>query len=298
MKRVTAIIFILVLISGCSFSKVYTDAIEQTEEHLKTEEFNEALKSIQIALNEKEEDDVALNIESGLLKYRELKKQEEKRDWESVSNVIDSFGTLDSVHPKLKKQVDEINKLMLEQVNLETQLSDDLAKIKSDLDNDLFEDADLLLINLETNKEFDFAQEKILSTRKNYEKQLEVFKKVERELERKKEMEALLLRHKKKLTEAEKKEAKLKQREQSEKSLQALNETEAAYDGVLNEVYQSIIKESPEKEDSLRDIQRQWLLEYEKELYEVRYNSDDYKAIEFSIKTKKERIKELLNEYY
>ncbi len=301
MKRVTAILFVLMLISGCSFSKVYTDAIEETEEHLNNEEFDQALESVEIALNEKEDDDVALNIESGLLKYQELKKQQAKRNWGNVSDVINSFGTLDSVHPKLKKQVDEINKVMLEQVNLETQLSDGLEQVKSNLDNDLFEEADSLLVKFETDEAFKFGEAEISSARENYEQKFKAFKKEEKKADREKELKELSLEHEKKLTEAEKKESKMKKVKKDHKSdkiLQTLNETEAAYDKVLNEVYQSIIKEFPKEEETLREIQREWLHNYEEEIYEVRYKSGEYKAIEFSIQTKKKRTKELLNEYF
>src|SRR5699024_634867 len=250
---VTAIIFLLLIISGCSFSKVYTDAIEETEEHLNNEEFDQALESVEIALNEKEDDDVALNIESGLLKYQKLINYKEQRNWEETEEVINSFGTLDSVHPKLKKQVDKINKEMLEQIELERQLENDLKKAKTKLNNDQLDEANAILERLE-----------------KYEKEL---------------------------TELETKTSKIKQKNKEDQSFNRLNEVEKDYDDLLNEVYQKIIKELPKKEEELREIQREWLVNFESKLYEVRYNSGDYKAVEYSIKNKKKRINELLNNY-
>ena len=290
MKRVTAIIFLLLIISGCSFSKVYTDAIEETEEHLNNEEFDQALESVEIALNEKEDDDVALNIESGLLKYQKLINYKEQRNWEETEEVINSFGTLDSVHPKLKKQVDKINKEMLEQIELERQLENDLKKAKTKLNNDQFDEADALLEGLESNASFKFADEKIKLVRENYDEKYKSFKKDEKKAE-------LLSKYEKELTELETKTSKIKQKNKEDQSFNRLNDVEKDYDDLLNEVYQKIIKELPKKEEELREIQREWLVNFESKLYEVRYNSGDYKAVEYSIKNKKKRINELLNNY-
>lgn len=300
LKRVTIVLFVLILVAGCSFSKVYTDAIEETEEHLNNEEFDQALKTVKIALNEKKEDDVALNIKSGLLKYKELTQQQEKRNWENVTDVINSFGTLDSVHPKLKKQVDEINKQMLIETNLETELAEGLEQVKSDLDNSLFEEANTLLNSFETNEEFKFAEKEINIARKEYDQQFETFKEKEKTADRNKELKELSVKYEKKLTKTQKMEDNmkvLKKGDSSEKFIQALVDTEVAYDKILNQIYKLIIKEYPKEEDKIREEQRTWLSNYEEDVNEIRYKSGEYDAMEFSVQSKKERTKKLLNEY-
>lgn len=301
MKRIITVFLIIILFSGCSFSKVYTDAIEQTEEHLVNEEFNQAYESIQIALEEKPEDNVALNIETGLLKYQELKKYKEKRDWDKVSDIINSFGTLDSVHPKLKKEIDETKKIMLEQVSLEKQVTDSLAEIKSYLDEDLYEEADNHLAKLEQNKDYEFAKTEIASMREQYVELYKKFKKEEKIAEKKEQLNKLLLKFKAELDEADKIKSKMKnikKKNEYNDTLQALNETEKAYDDVLNNVYQSIIKEFPKKEESLREVQREWLVSYEAEIQDIGYRINELEALDRSINLKEERTKELLAEFF
>lgn len=301
LKRIITVFFIIAIVSGCSFGKVYTDAIEQTDEYLANEQFDEAYKSIQVALEEKPEDDVALNIQSGLLKYQEFEKYKETRDWDNVSKVIDSFGTLDSVHPKLKKQVDEIKKYMVEQVNLENQVSNNLEKIESNIDDHLFEEADTILRELEEDENVGYAKEEVTSMREQYEAEHKKFKEEEKKVKRKEKLDNLLLGYEKEMVEAEKNEKKMneiKKREQEDQTLLALNKTETAYDDILNEVYQTIIKEFPKKENKLREVQREWLINYEDEVLDARYNYGEKKELETSIKIKKERTKELLADYF
>src|SRR5699024_748098 len=84
----------------------------------------------------------------------------------------------DSVHPKLKKQVDKINKEMLEQIELERQLENDLKKAKTKLNNDQFDEADALLEGLESNASFKFADEKIKLVLENYDEKYIYLKKI------------------------------------------------------------------------------------------------------------------------
>ena len=292
---------IIILISGCSFSKVYTDAIEQTEEHLVNEQFDKAYDSIQVALNEKPEDNVALNIETGLLKYQELEKLKEKREWDKVSDVIDSFGTLDSVHPKLKKEIDETKKIMIEQVNLEKQTENKLSQIQSNIDDDLYDEANILLKELEENGEIGFAKPEVVSMREIYTKSLNEFKDEEKLAKKKEKLDNLLSEYENELTKTEKSKNKLKdikKKNQYDITLQALIETEEAYDEVLNKVYQSIIKEFPKEEESLREVQREWLANYETEIQNIRYLFNELEALEKSITLKEKRTKELLTEYF
>ena len=295
------VFFILTIVSGCSFGKVYTDAIEQTDEYLVNEQFDKAFESIQIALDEKPEDDVALNIESGLLKYKELEKYKEKREWAKVSEVINSFGTLDSVHPKLKKQVDETKKYMTEQVNLEEQISEDVTNIKASIDNNKFEEADIILSELETNSEIEFAREDIISIREEYNRAYAKYIEEEKKAKRKQQLDNILLKFEKKLVEAETLEKELEKHKKlnnQEKSIQALNKIEITYDDLLNDVYQTIIEEFPKKEEKLREVQREWLANYENERLNTRCNHGDIKELEASVRLKKERTKELLSEYF
>lgn len=295
------VFFILTIVSGCSFGKVYTDAIEQTDEYLVNEQFDKAYESIQIALDEKPEDDVALNIESGLLKYKELEKYKEKREWDKVSEVINSFGTLDSVHPKLKKQVDETKKYMTEQVNLEEQISEDVTNIKASIDNNMFEEADIILSELETNSEIEFAREDIISIREEYNRAYAKYIEEEKKAKRKQQLDNILLKFEKKLVEAETLEKELEKHKKlnnQEKPIQALNKIEITYDDLLNDVYQTIIEEFPKKEEKLREVQREWLANYENERINTRYNHGDIKELEASVRLKKERTKELLSEYF
>ncbi len=301
MKRIITVFLIIILVSGCSFSKVYTDAIEETENHLVNEEFDQAYDSIQVALNEKPEDNVALNIETGLLKYQELEKFKEKRDWDKVSDVIDSFGTLDSVHPKLKKEIDETKKVMIEQVNLEKQVTNKLSEIQANIDDDLYDEANILLKELEENKEIEFAKAEVVSMREVYTKSYKKFEEEEKLAKKKKKLDTLLLKYESDLTKAEKSKNKLKdikKENQYDSILQALNETEEVYDEILNKVYQSIIKEFPKEEDSLRTVQREWLANYEAEIQNIRYQFNELEALEKSIKLKEARTKELLTKYF
>lgn len=301
MKRIITVFLIIILVSGCSFSKVYTDAIEQTENHLVNEEFDQAYDSIQVALNEKPEDNVALNIETGLLKYQELEKFKEKREWDKVSDVIDSFGTLDSVHPKLKKEIDETKKIMIEQVNLEKQVINKLSEIQANIDDDLYDEANILLKELEENKEIEFAKTEVVSMREIYTKSYKKYEEEEKLAKKKKKLDNLLLEYESDLTKAEKSKNKLndiKKENQYDSTLQASNETEKAYDEVLNKVYQSIIKEFPKEEDNLREVQREWLANYEAEIQNTRYQFNELEALEKSIKLKEARTKELLTEYF
>src|SRR5699024_3428348 len=131
-------------------------------------------------------------------------------------------------------------------------------------------EADALLEGLESNTSFKFADEKIKLVRENYDEKYKSFKKDEKKAE-------LLSKYEKELTELETKTSKIKQKNKEDQSTNRLNDVE--------------------KEEELREIQREWLVNFESKLYEVRYNSGDYKAVEYSIKNKKKRINELLNNY-
>ncbi len=294
LKRLIPVFIVFAIISGCSFSKDYTDAIKQTDEYLENEQFDQAYDSIQRALKEKPEDDVALNIESGLLKYQKLLEYQEKREWEEVSNVITSFGTLDSVHPKLKKQVDQVKKNMLEQTKLEKKVTNNLEEIKSLIDKNLYEDADNLLVELEDNKDINFANKEIKQMRELYNKQYEQYKIDEKEAKRKEKLDKLLLRYESDIIKVE----KIEKENESNDSIAMLTKIEKRYDDVLNEVYQSIIKEFKDEEEELRSVQREWLANYENEMREKRNINGDKQALKYSIKAKKERTQELLNKYF
>lgn len=294
LKRLVSVIILFAIISGCSFSEDYTDAIKQTDEYLENEQFDKAHDSIQRALEEKPEDDVALNIESGLLKYQKLLKYQEKREWEEVSNVINSFGTLDSVHPKLKKQVDQVKKNMSEQTKLEKKVTNNLEKINSLITKNLYEDADKLLVELEDNEDINFANKEIKQMRELYDKQYKQYKVDEKEAKRKEELDNLLLRYESDIIKAE----KLEKENQSNNSIAMLAKIEESYDDVLNEVYQSIIKEFKDEEEELRNIQREWLTNYEDKMRAKQNINGDKKALKYSIKAKKERTQELLNKYF
>lgn len=67
---------------------------------------------------------------------------------------------------------------------------------------------------------------------------------------------------------------------------------------MLNEVYQSIIKEFKDEEEELRSVQREWLANYENEMREKRNLNGNKQALKYSIKAKKERTQELLNKYF
>ena len=77
-----------------------------------------------------------------------------------------------------------------------------------------------------------------------------------------------------------------------------ITKIEKKYDDVLNEVYQSIIKEFKDEEEELRSVQREWLANYENEMREKRNLNGNKQALKYSIKAKKERTQELLNKYF
>src|SRR5699024_2570507 len=168
-------------------------------------------------------------------------------------------------------------------------LENDLKKAKTKLNNDHFDEADALLEGLESNTSFKFADEKIKLVRENYDEKYKSFKKDEKKAE-------LLSKYEKELTELETKTSKIKQKNKEDQSFNRLNDVEKDYDDLLNEVYQKIIKELPKKEEELRKIQREWIVNFESKLYEVRYNSGDYKTVEYSIINKK-LIYKIINDF-
>src|SRR5699024_9169200 len=172
----------------------------------------------------------------------------------------------------------------------ERQIKNEVKKAKTKLNNNNSNEADALLESLESNTSFKFADEKIKHVRENYDEKYKSFKKDEKKAE-------LLSKYEKELTELETKTSKIKQKNKEDQSFNRLNDEEKDYDDLLNEVYQKIIKEIHKKEEELKEIQREWLVNFESKLYEVRYNSGDYKAVKYSIKNKKKRINELLNNY-
>src|SRR5699024_12618846 len=131
--------------------------------------------------------------------------------------------------------------------------------------NDKLYETDALLECLKSNTSYKFADEKIKHICEKYDEKYKYFKKDEKKAE-------LISKYEKELTQLETKTSKIKQKNKEDQSFNRLNEVEKDYDDLLNEVYQKIIKELPKKEEELREIQREWLVNFESKLYEVRYN--------------------------
>src|SRR5699024_393433 len=78
------------------------------------------------------------------------------------------------------KQVDKINKEMLEQIELERQLENDLKKAKTKLNNDHFDEADALLEGLESIHHLNLQTKKLSSFVKIMMKNINPLKKMKR----------------------------------------------------------------------------------------------------------------------
>lgn len=293
MKRLLSLLLLLLVFTGCSFAKEYTDAMELTEDNLTNEAFDDALVSIELALNEKPEDEIALNIKAGLQTYNKLEKHTEKREWKEAADTIDSFALLDSVHPKIIKRIDANKKIMNEQVKLEKNLVKSILKINEHMEKKSFKDAEQLLAEIELNNDYHFANDEIEKVRVDFNEKYTLFKKEEEIAREKEKYNDILLKHEASLSEAKKVEHSLG--DNVDTDYPTLKKTEKTYDEILNEVYQDVIKAMPKEEDKLREKQREWLQDYEQSMMEI---SSENTRLESSYKLKKERTLELLKEYF
>lgn len=293
MKRLL-LLSVLLIVSACSFGHVYTNAIEEAEAFLTEKKYDEALKSVQIALEEKPEDEVALNIKSGLDLLKRLEDAEKKKDWDTVEKTIDEFAKLDSVHPSIMKDIDAIKATMKEDQAIQKELANAELELERLVGNSNFIEAEMLLEILLLDERYASYIDELEHLKTEFKSELEVHQnKLEKEnkeikLAEKKEVYQVELKN------LDKNEKKLNKITEQEKFNKELSKEISHTDVLLNQLYADILDLHAKEAEVIREDQIDWYLGYDLELQKI---EDQVEQDTYEYKEKKARLIYLYDTY-
>ena len=108
MKRLLVLIFMITFLVGCS-NGMYDKAMEQARLQLADGEFDKALASVEIALDEKPKDEEAKAMYENLVAYNEVEDAMENEKWDEAltkaNNLLEEKTLVNTMKSKLEKDI-------------------------------------------------------------------------------------------------------------------------------------------------------------------------------------------------
>lgn len=185
MKRIFLLVAIIFLLAGCS--SAYEDAVAQAEAQMKSGDFEGALDSYNLALEEKP-DSPEIREQVALIKdYETLEEHVANSEWEEASDLAQDMLENDAIAPSLEKEVHDLLETAENGQEEEDDIITELNEIRTLINQNNVADASSKLNQLKSTIDTDAFDDDI----KDLEQQLEDAKeRVAEQEEREKEREA------------------------------------------------------------------------------------------------------------
>lgn len=270
MKRAAAVILTGVLLAGCN-SGTYDKAMEQGKLALANGEFDKALASFELALDEKPKDEEAKALHEELTAYNEVKKDAEEADWDEVLAKANSLLKEGDLAAGLKEELEQFVQTAEGSKEQSNVVAKKLEEIKSSLGEGHYAEAQKSIAELKGNQEVKAIlagfSEEVASVETSINERLKKQKEAEA-LEEKERAQSVAAVSKKdeylqKLYNIEAGLSDLTYMYENGTTVEMREAETAAYkkwDGALNDIY-GVLKTqlSSSEMSSLRDKQRQWI---------------------------------------
>ncbi|ARF18028.1 lysozyme inhibitor LprI family protein [Sporosarcina ureae] len=129
MKKIGIVFLLVFLLTGCS-NGTFNQAMEQGKLALANGEYEKALSSVELALDEKPNDQEALAMEKDLKGFHSVKKEMKDGDWESALETAEGMLGQEKLAIGLRKPLEE----MIETVKMNQEVSAKVAAHVEDIE--------------------------------------------------------------------------------------------------------------------------------------------------------------------
>lgn len=192
-KIITISIVVILIVAGgiLGFSKYKESKIQKMVdkgiEYLNQKEYEKAITTLDLVLDEKPNDDEALKLKNMVDKYLEAKKSFDNGDVEKANKLIDEIGKEDSNYKGFESDVNNLKDQINAYMEKNKEIDENINKVRSLINENKYNDAEDIINKLEKDKLNDIQKKQVSDLKERVNSELDK-QKVEKKVKKEKEV--------------------------------------------------------------------------------------------------------------